>query len=210
MANKALWLAILITATAGCATVPRGTEALHDPAGNLTGDTARGYVDVLEARVSEEDDSLVLEVEVAEPFPTPADMRAGQWVDYIWLVDIDRDPSTGQFEFGNDYNVHIELNPQGWHHQFIKVSTVSQRDGIEATPDAFSVQVDGTRAKLTFPRRYLPAEAFDWRLLATTDNSSAEWDPVTVNPMSKPVPFGPVGFAGGPVTPYKAHDCTRF
>jgi len=153
---------------------------ITDPSGNLSGDTNRTFLDVETVKVSEIGDSFVFEIDVAGPFPNIAEM-IGRQIDFIFLVDADRDINTGQFVgLGNDYNIHVVLNGAGWHSSWYKVAEGSKNDGINVDLKACRVRASRTSVSLLFPKSYLPTKAFDIWVDASSQNSR-EWKPLTRN-----------------------------
>src|SRR3954471_22197 len=78
-----------------------GGPPIVDPGSNLTGDTTRKFMDILETTIRAEGDYYVLDVTVAGPFPSRADMTHGKRFDFMWFIDIDKNRSTGQSPLGN-------------------------------------------------------------------------------------------------------------
>ncbi len=140
---------------------PHGTASIIDPASNLTGDTTREFMDILEVTVKSDEDHFVFEMLTAAPFPDPSEMTDGKRFDLIWFVDIDQNRSTGQGDGGNDYNIHLFLKESGWEVAWHKVSSIAENDGISIQPDEFKIDVDGRRASFTFPKRYFPSDSFE-------------------------------------------------
>jgi hypothetical protein len=159
----------------------RAQPLISDPVGNLTGDTNRTYMDIVAVTMRTENTNYVLDVQMAGAFPTAGDMAGGKRFDVIWFVDIDRNRATGQGTDGNDYNIHIFLDETGWHYYWLKVSSVSQTDGIVNLASAFTITVVGDRATLTFPRIYLPSNSFEMWAYCFSGNASS-WTPYTQNP----------------------------
>jgi hypothetical protein len=188
---------LLTLVVAGCSTgasptvvavPPSGGPPIVDRAGNLTGDTTRKFMDILETTIRAEGDYYVLDVVTASPFPTAADMAQGKRFDFMWFVDIDRDRRTGQSPLGNDYNIHLFLTESGWDTAWFKVSPVAEKDGIAVQRDEFRIRVAGARANLIFPRRYLPRTAFELWALCNNRNAPS-WPPVTENPATARASF---------------------
>ncbi len=154
---------------------------VSDPAGNLSGDPNRGFMDIVETSLWDGDTEFTLEVRMAAPFPTAREMAGGKRFDVIWFVDIDRNRATGQSANGNDYNIHLVLDEAWWHYEWYKVSPVSQADGIRILPSAFSIDEVGDRARLTFPKAYLPSQSFEIWAICFSANAPS-WTPLTQNP----------------------------
>ena len=165
-----------------------GGPPIVDPASNLTGDTTRKFMDILETSIRTEGDYYVLDVLTAGPFPAATDMKGGKRFDFIWFVDIDKNRSTGQTPLGNDYNIHLLLDETGWGARWYKVSPVSEKDGIEIHPDDFRIRVAGARANMIFSKRYLPRETFEMWATCTTANAK-DWGPLTENPLTPRASF---------------------
>jgi serine/threonine protein kinase len=154
---------------------------LADPANNLTGDTNRSFMDILQTTIRTEGDNYVFEALTAAPFPSASEMAGGKRFDFMWFVDIDKQRSTGQSDLGNDYNIHLFLDETGWHFAWYKVSPVSEHDGITIAEWDFRPRIERARAALIFPKRYLPARSFE--MWATCSSLNApKWPPLTENP----------------------------
>jgi hypothetical protein len=188
---------VLVVLGAGCTTpvqtitnaVPgSGGPPIIDSASNLTGDTTRKFMDILETTIRAEGDYYVLDVVTAAAFPSPADMTHGKRFDFMWFIDIDRNRTTGQSAAGNDYNVHLFLTEAGWDTAWYKVSSISENDGIAISRDDFRIRIAGSRANLIFPKRYLPRTSFELWALCNNRNAPS-WTPVTENPPTKRASF---------------------
>jgi hypothetical protein len=168
---------------AGDTTAPPalGKGAIVDPASNLTGDPMRTFMDILETTIRADGDNFVLEVLTAAPFPSPSEMAGGKRFDFIWFIDIDKNQKTGQSDRGNDYNIHLFLAESGWETSWYKVSSISENDGVTIHPDEIKIGIDGHRATLTFPKRYLPSKSFKMWASCFTGNAE-KWPPLTENP----------------------------
>jgi len=162
------------------------SDSITDPSGNLNalGDPDRTYIDIIEASIVLEGGQYTLTANVATAFPLAADMT-GKRIDILFWVDIDNDVATTQPEtgFGNDYNIHLFLDDQGWQHWFLKVDSLSSNDEITYTASDFVVSASGSTATMTFPARYLapPESEFAWWVSTGTGNAPA-WTPYTENP----------------------------
>lgn len=152
-----------------------------DPASNLVGDSARAFMDILETTIKADGDNYVLDVLSAAPFPSSAQMAGGKRFDFIWFIDIDKDRGTGQSDRGNDYNIHLFLTETGWDVAWYKVSPVSEKDGVAIQYDQFQRRVDGRRASLVFPKRYLPGKSFEVWVSCFSGNAK-DWLPHNENP----------------------------
>ncbi len=170
------------------AVCPKGWPMIVDAPGNLSGDQTRTYMDILQTTIWPEGEYCVLEVETAGPFPRPTEMGGGKRFDFIWLIDIDKSRSTGQTAEGNDYNIHLFLDESGWHTAWIKVSDLSKHDAVTINPDDIHPWVEGSRARLIFPRSYLPSRSFEMWATCTSINAE-NWPPRTVNPNTKRMVF---------------------
>jgi WD40 repeat protein len=183
-----------------------GVCTVGDIEGNLEGDKTRKYLDIVESSVQRRDGRYILSVKMAESFPGKEAMAGGKCIDVIWWVDIDQNRQTGQDDSGNDYNIHVHLDENGWDSWFFKVSDVSTSDGIDNRKDEFHVDVNGAKVSLSFPERYLPSKRFDWWTSSSSENAP-RWLPVTRNPVTERRTFeasrGTTGGAhavGDPVT----------
>ncbi|MHC1766694.1 MAG: hypothetical protein AB9869_20710 [Verrucomicrobiia bacterium] len=165
-----------------CMPAPTRAElVILDPQGNLSGDPARAFMDILETSIRTVGSNFVFEVQMAAPFPSVAQMAGGKRFDVIWFIDIDRNRATGQSPEGNDYNIHLYLDETGWHYLWFKVSPVSQADGIGISDSGFQIAISGDRATLTIPEAYLPGRSFDMWATCFSGNAR-DWPPVTWNP----------------------------
>ena len=159
-----------------------------DAVDNLRGDPERSDLAIVSAAVRGTDDVVVFSVDVAAPFPHIGDLRGGRRLDFIWLVDIDRDMETGQSAPGNDHNLHVYRNERGWHPSFYKSSDVARADGIDIDLTQVGIRVRGRRVELRVPRDDLPSDDFDWWVRSMTGNSD-DWGPLTRNPKTRRVTF---------------------
>jgi hypothetical protein len=155
-------------------------SAVDDPLGNLHGDPSRSFLDIVHAEAALHDDTYTFSADVAAPFPRQEDM-VGKRLDIIWFVDIDRNRNTGQSSLGNDYNIHLWLTENGWRSSWYKLSPVSKADGVEVADRDFKISVKDRKAELSFPKSYLPSDAFDWWAFSSTQNAP-QWLPITSNP----------------------------
>jgi len=152
---------------------------IPDPQGNLIGDTTRTFMDIVATTLRPEGTNFTLDVQMAGPFPSAAQMDGGKRFDVMWFVDIDRNRATGLE--GNDYNIHLYLDQNGWHYWWLKSSSVSQADGIVNVASAFKITVVGDRATLTFPQTYLPSHSFEMWAGCFSGNAPS-WTPITGSP----------------------------
>ena len=166
---------------------PKRTEAkpvpenvVADPVGNLRGDSARSFLDIVQAALKLEDDTYTFSVVMADAFP-PKEAMVDKRIDIIWFVDIDRNRRTGQSGLGNEYNIHLALTRRGWHWIWYKVTQASRADGVKISRADLRISVHSNEASLSFPKSYLPSESFDWWAYAGTLNAP-KWPPRTENP----------------------------
>jgi hypothetical protein len=165
-----------------------GTGRIIDPPSNLTGDPTRKFMDIVEATIRSDGNNFVLEILTAAPFPSPSEMAGGKRFDFIWFIDIDKQRSTGQSDRGNDYNIHLFLDESGWKTAWFKVSSVSENDKVAIRPDDFQIRVEGSRASLAFPKRYLPGQSFEMWATCFSGNAP-QWVPQTENPPTERAVF---------------------
>lgn len=165
-----------------------GTGAIVDAASNLTGDPMRTFMDILEVTIRSDENNSVLEVLTAAPFPGPSEMAGGKRFDFIWFIDIDRNQKTGQNDRGNDYNIHLFLTESGWKYMWYKVSSISENDGVTIRPDEVTIRIEGRRASLAFPKRYLPSKSFEMWASCFSGNVE-KWPPRTENPPTQRAMF---------------------
>ncbi len=155
---------------------------ITDPVGNLIGDTNRTFMDIVTTTIRSEGTNFSFEVQMAGAFPSAAQMAGGKQFDIIWFIDMDQNRA------GNDYHIHLFLDETGWHQIWIKVSSVSQADGIVNVDSAFKITVVGARATLTFPRTYLPSHSFEMGATCFSGNAP-NWPPLTENPATSRATF---------------------
>lgn len=162
-----------------------GIYVISDPTGNLSGDHGRTFLDVTNIFIRNIGENYQFEVSVVGGLPTPQEMTEGRKIDFIWIVDADRSTNTFQFpNLGNDYNIHVTLNENGWQTQWVKVSELSVNDNILIDPKVFKIQAGSNHVALLFPKSYLPTRSFDLELDASNQNSR-NWLPITRNPLTQ-------------------------
>jgi len=155
-------------------------DAAIDPNGNPDGDPTRGFMDILACTALAEGTNYVFTVQVAAPFPSPS-LMTDKRVDYIFFIDADRNQSTGQSSDGNDYNVHLFLQLDGWGAWWGKVTPASENDGINIDYAKFQFRIAGDRAALVFPQYFLPTNSFEmW--MASHNGVVTNWIPFTKHP----------------------------
>ena len=165
----------------GCTSHLEGTKtSISDPVGNLQGDQSRSFLDIVQVGVALQEETYAFSVQVDTAFPSVYDMTDKR-LDIIWYVNIDRDLSTGQTKEGNDYNIHLFLDKNGWRSAWYKVSDKSKADGVTVAQRDFKIEVKGDKAVLSFPKLYLPSEDFEWWAFCGTLNAP-KWQPKTENP----------------------------
>ena len=167
-----------------CITVNNVPNGVPDARKNLAGDRTRTYMDIVEASVHLEGDAIAFSVKAASRMPEPRDLGGGKRVDFIWLVDADRNTTTGENKDGNDYNLHLFMDETGWHTAVHAVSELSRAIGNTPAQDACKYRIDDTTLTLLVPQRSFPDVFFDWWAMSTTVNAP-EWTPVTENPATK-------------------------
>jgi len=149
-----------------------------EPPGNPTNDQTRAFMDIVGATALAEGTNCALTVVVAAPLPTSLQMTNGKRFDFIFWIDGDQNLGTGQGPAGNDYNLHLYLDENGWSVWWGKVSTFSENDGITIDGSKFQFRVAGNRASLIFPKYFLPRSAFGmW--LSCHSGIAQNWDPMT-------------------------------
>ena len=169
---------------AGCISIHNVPDGVPDARKNLIGDKTRTYMDIVEASVHLEGDTIAFSVETASRMPEPREFGGGKQVDFIWFVDADRNTTTGQDKSGNDYNLHLYMNETGWHTSVYAVSKLSKAVGNTPAQDACKCRIDGTTLTLLVPQRTFPDVFFDWWAWSMTGNAP-DWTPVTENPVTK-------------------------
>jgi hypothetical protein len=171
----------LSTARKSYRVVEQAQPVILDPAGNLVGYPNRSFMDIIATTLRTEGTNSVLDVQMAAPIPTPAQMTGGKRFDVLGFVDIDRNRATGRSAAGDDYLISIWLTESSWDFSWGKVSPVSLADGVDVSRSAFKIVVSGDRATLTFPQGYLPSRSFDM-LAHCAGWYAPNWPPTTQNP----------------------------
>jgi len=151
-----------------------------DPNGDPNGDPTRGFMDIMGFTALPEGTNYAFTMQVATPFPSPSVMT-NKRVDYIFFVDADRNQSTGQSSDGNDYNVHLFLQNDGWGAWWGKVTPASENDGIDIDYSKFQLRIAGDRAALVFPRYFLPTNSFEMYMVSH-NGVVTNWIPFTQHP----------------------------
>lgn len=151
-----------------------------DPNGDPNGDATRGFMDILSFTALPEGTNYAFTMQVAAPFPSLSVMT-NKRVDYIFFIDADRNQSTGQSSDGNDYNVHLFLQNDGWGAWWGKVTTASENDGIDIDYSKFQFRIAGDRATLVFPRYFLPTNSFEMYMVSH-NGVVTNWIPFTQQP----------------------------
>lgn len=178
---------------------------ITDPPGNLTGnpaspgsedypdgDPTRGFMDIVACTVLDEGANYAFTVQVAAPFPDAAAM-SNKRIDFIFFVDADQDTGTGQSADGNDYNIHLVLDANGWGAWWGKVAQWSENDGIAIDYNLFEFRAAGDRATLVFPKSFLPTSSFDlWMVChnGVSQEATPPWLPFTHQPPTARAAFG--------------------
>jgi hypothetical protein len=109
------------------------------------------------------------------PLPTPAELKGGGKIDFIWFVDADEKTETGQSQRGNDYNIHLYLNENGWGTKIYSVSEVALEDIVNERSSEVSYYIENNYAEISFPASFLPEKAFIYWLNVSSVNSTDEW-----------------------------------
>ena len=140
------------TAAAGLMLIAGGAPAGAAPTiseiYDVAGDVQPGYLDIVRAWVEKVDDvTVTFCMELAEPVPAQAEW----YVAYIWGLDIDQDPSTGQeLHLGSERNVRLAYIPDpeqggptwgGW------VDYIDEQTGTPPLP----MTIEGERIAITLP-----------------------------------------------------------
>jgi len=157
-------------------------DADIDPNGDPNGDPTRAFMDILACTALSEGTNYAFTVEVAALFPSQSVMT-NKRVDFIFFVDADRNRGTGQSADGNgnDYNVHLFLQNDGWGVWWGKVTTASENDGIDIDYAKFQFRIAGDRASLIFPQYFLPTNSFEmW--MVSHNGVVTNWIPFTKHP----------------------------
>ena len=153
-----------------------------DPNGDPNGDPTRGFMDILSFTALSEGTNCAFTLRVAAPFPSLSVMT-NKRVDYIFFIDADRNQSTGQSSDGNDYNIHLFLQNDGWGAWWGKVTPQSENDGIDIDYSKFQFRIAGDRAALVFPKYFLPTNSFEmW--MASHNGVVTNWIPFTKHPQT--------------------------
>ncbi len=157
-------------------------DSYIDPNGDPNGDPTRGFMDILCFTALPEGTNYAFTLQVAAPFPSLSVMT-NKRVDYIFFIDADRNRSTGQSSDGNDYNVHLFLQNDGWGAWWGKVTPQSENDGIDIDYSKFEFRIAGDRAALVFPQYFLPTNSFEmW--MVSHNGVVTNWIPFTQHPQT--------------------------
>jgi hypothetical protein len=143
--------------------------SVDDPAGNLIGDSRRGYVDITQIRVQQSDTQTVIKISVSEPFPDPSTLL-GMGMEFIFTFrSSDADESAVVLES------RVELYDKGW------IATHKRSDenpAGDSLPIDFSVTPTGFT--INFPNSFI-GNAETVEIVSDTANKP-KWKPVTSNP----------------------------
>ena len=137
---------------------------VDDPVGNLTGDAKRGYLDITGIIVRQETDSLIVRIEVGQPFPEPSTLL-GTGMQFVFrFLGEDEEAPPG-------FACDLELGDRGWsiHHS-----------GKDNEPLPIDFSVNPTTVNLEFPLSLL-GDASRLEIVADTANHP-KWKPPTANP----------------------------
>jgi len=166
-----------------------------DPSDNLRGDPGseypdgdgtRGFMDIVACTVLDEGTNCAFTVQVAAPFPSQLVMTHKRF-DFIFFVDADRNQGTGQSAAGNDYNIHLYLQENGWGAWWGKVTPAAENDGIEIDYNLLQFRISGDQATLVFPKYFLPTNSFEMWMTSHNGLSqeySPPWMPFTEHPQT--------------------------
>ena len=154
----------LLLALTGPLTAATADIQIEDPAGNLTGDSKRGYVDITEVHILQETASLTVEIKVRDSFPEPS-ILLGTGMQFVFRF-LGADEEAPEF-----MECQMELNDRGW-------SIQRSGDNTESLPVDFRVSSD--EVAVIFPYAIL-REASRLEIVADTANRP-KWRPLTANP----------------------------
>ncbi len=118
------------------------------------------FVDLTSAWVEKEGSSLTFVLELRGNVPNPDDFPdPNTGMTYIWLVDADNNPNTGQSWAGNDFNVRVVVsNNPDWAGGFVDVVGAMSGGGLG------TVQVADNLVKITIEKSQIGSpDYFSWR-----------------------------------------------
>jgi len=118
------------------------------------------FVDITSAWVEKDGSSLTFVLELRGNGPDPADFtEPDTGMTYIWLVDADNNPNTGQSWVGNDFNVRVVVsNNPNWAGGFVDVV------GAMGGGGSGTVQVADNLVKITIEKSQIGSpDYFSWR-----------------------------------------------
>jgi hypothetical protein len=151
-----------------------------DPSGNLTGDSTRGFMDIVACTALAEGTNYVFMVQAAAPMPDPSVMTDKRF-DFIFFIDADWNLNTGQGPAGNDCNVHLFLQADRWGAYWAKVTPASENDGVVIDYSKFQFGINGDTAALVLPAYFLPSTSFEiW--MVSHNGITPDWIPSTEHP----------------------------
>jgi len=175
---------IAVIIVGGCQSLDAPVLSIPDARNNLTGDSTLAFLDIVESSVHREGDFFAFTVKTAAPAPGAELMAGGRRVDFIWFVDADKNQTTGQTESGNDFNLHLWLDQNGWHEAVYPVSDIAIGRKAPTNPSGLSNRVTNESIVLLVPVSTFPEAEFEWWAKSTTMNSP-DWQPVTENPATR-------------------------
>lgn len=118
------------------------------------------FVDITSAWVEKDGSSLTFVLELRGNIPDPADLpEPNTHMTYIWLVDADNNPNTGQSWAGNDFNVRVVVsNNPNWAGGFVDVTGAMNGGGLG------TVQIIDNLVKITIEKSQIASpDHFQWR-----------------------------------------------
>jgi len=129
----------------------------------------------IQSSVRVEGDQYILQVSADRSLPSPQQLSGGGRIDFIWFIDADKRRDTGQSSRGNDYNIHLFVDEEGWGAIIFPVSDIALSDEVNRRRSELSFTVEGQNAEISFPMSILPNDSFRWWLEVSSLNASPEW-----------------------------------
>jgi len=159
--RRLTWIVYLI-GTSLAAGTSFADSFLQDP----QGDVYSAHLDLISASITRIDTThLEFSMTLAADIP---EVEQGNTVYYMWLVDTDRDPSTGfpYAHVGGEFNVRAANHGDGW------FGVIEQ---LAKSNEQITLSIDGSEIKLTIARSQIgDPSVFDWEV--ETYSSSAAGD----------------------------------
>ncbi len=123
------------------------------------------YLDVLSASVERDDANLTFVMEMRGNIPAASSLPDyNDTITYIWFVDADNNPNTGQDAggVGGEFNVRVVISQNPWFSGgYVDITGAMQGPGTGGTG---TIQVAGNTARITINRSQIASvKRFHWR-----------------------------------------------